>query len=154
MLERLQFIASVLFAGGDANLILAHGKAKYNATFANLKAAAKPDAKKGNQGSVQCAEWISSSRKRVFLGQIGVCTIDQVLLSVLPIRHNFVRSFGVIKSVLIIDEVHAYDRYMYGVLEEVLKHQKAAGGSAILLLRHFRRSRNRNCSKRGIKAPA
>ena len=133
MLERLQCLAPVLFAGGDANLILAHGKAKYNAIFANLKSAGKPDAKKGNQSSVQCAEWISSSRKRVFLGQVGVCTIDQVLLSVLPIRHNFVRSFGVIKSVLIVDEVHAYDRYMYGVLEEELKHQKPAGGSAILL---------------------
>jgi CRISPR-associated endonuclease/helicase Cas3 len=37
------------------------------------------------------------------------------------------------KSVLVIDEVHAYDRYMYGLLEEVLKRQKAADGSAILL---------------------
>lgn len=134
MLERLQNFALVLFEGGDSNLVLAHGKAKYNETFANLKAASRPGAsQKGDQGSVQCAEWISCSRKRVFLGQIGVCTIDQVLLSVLPVRHNFVRSFGVGKSVLIIDEVHAYDRYMYGLLEEVLKRQKAAGGCAVLL---------------------
>jgi CRISPR-associated endonuclease/helicase Cas3 len=134
MLERLQKFAPILFEGGDSNLVLAHGKAKYNETFANLKAASKPGAaQKGDQCSVQCAEWISCSRKRVFLGQIGVCTIDQVLLSVLPVRHNFVRSFGVGKSVLIIDEVHAYDRYMYGLLVEVLKRQKAAGGCAVLL---------------------
>jgi len=134
MLERIQSLAPVLFEGADANLVLAHGKAKFNTVFANLKAAGRPGAlQKGDQGAVQCAEWISSSRKRVFLGQIGVCTIDQVLLSVLPVRHNFVRSFGVMKSVLIVDEVHAYDRYMYGLLEEVLKRQKAAGGSAILL---------------------
>ena len=134
MLERLQKLAPILFKGGDANLVLAHGKAKFNAIFANIKAASKPDAtQKGDQGAVQCAEWISSSRKRVFLGQIGVCTIDQVLLSVLPLRHNFVRSFGVMKSILIVDEVHAYDRYMYGLLEEVLKQQKSAGGSVILL---------------------
>ncbi|MEW6095572.1 MAG: CRISPR-associated helicase/endonuclease Cas3 [bacterium] len=134
MLERIENLAPVLFKGGDANLVLAHGKAKYNENFANLKAAGRPGAaQKGNEGAVQCAQWISSSRKRVFLGQIGVCTIDQVLLSVLPLRHNFVRSFGLMKSVLIVDEVHAYDRYMYGLLEEVLKRQKSAGGCAILL---------------------
>jgi CRISPR-associated endonuclease/helicase Cas3 len=134
MLERLQDLAPILFENGDANLVLAHGKAKYNAVFADIKNARKfGAAQKGNEASVQCAEWITSSRKRVFLGQIGVCTIDQVLLSVLPVRHNFVRSFGLMKSVLIVDEVHAYDRYMYGLLEEVLKRQKVAGGSAILL---------------------
>ncbi len=134
MLERLEKLAPVLFKDGNANLVLAHGTAKYNILFAKLKAAGRASAaQKGNQGAVQCAEWITKSRKVVFLGQIGVCTIDQVLLSVLPVRHNFIRSFGVMKSVLIIDEVHAYDSYMYGLLEEVLKRQKAAGGSAILL---------------------
>jgi CRISPR-associated endonuclease/helicase Cas3 len=55
------------------------------------------------------------------------------LLSVLPVRHKFVRGFGLNKSVLIVDEVHAYDAYMYGLLGEVLKSQRACGGSAILL---------------------
>ena len=134
MLERIENLAPILYNSSDTNLVLAHGKAKYNKLFANLKAACRPHAEQeGDQGAVQCAEWISASRKRVFLGQIGICTVDQVLLSVLPVRHNFVRSFGVAKSVLIIDEVHAYDRYMYALLEEVLKRQKAAGGSAIML---------------------
>jgi CRISPR-associated endonuclease/helicase Cas3 len=133
ILDRLQKLAPLLFKSCDSNLVLAHGKAQYNPAFADLKAAGRMDAKKINQGTVQCAEWITSSRKLVFLGQIGVCTIDQVLLSVLPVKHNFIRSLGVMKSVLIIDEVHAYDRYMYGLLEEVLKHQKATGGNAILL---------------------
>ena len=62
-----------------------------------------------------------------------MCTIDQVLLSVLPVKHKFVRSFGIQKSVLIVDEVHAYDSYMYGLLEAVLKQQYQAGGSALLL---------------------
>jgi len=52
---------------------------------------------------------------------------------VLPVRHKFVRGFGLNKSVLIVDEVHAYDAYMYGLLGEVLKSQRACGGSAILL---------------------
>ena len=69
----------------------------------------------------------------MFLGQIGVCTVDQVLVSALPVRHRFVRGFGLGKSVLIVDEVHAYDAYMYGLLDRVLRHQRAMGSSAILL---------------------
>jgi CRISPR-associated endonuclease/helicase Cas3 len=49
------------------------------------------------------------------------------------VRHNFVRAFGLHRSVLIVDEVHAYDAYMNGLLGEVLKRQKATGGSVILL---------------------
>jgi CRISPR-associated endonuclease/helicase Cas3 len=52
---------------------------------------------------------------------------------VLPVRHKFVRGFGLANSVLIVDEVHAYDAYMHGLLGEVLRQQKATGGSAILL---------------------
>ena len=51
----------------------------------------------------------------------------------LPVRHRFVRGFGIGRSVLIVDEVHAYDAYMYGLLSEVLKNQQLAGGSTILL---------------------
>ena len=56
-----------------------------------------------------------------------------MLLSVLPVRHQFVRAFGLRKSVLIIDEVHAYDAYMYGLLTRVLQGQQRAGGSVVLL---------------------
>jgi hypothetical protein len=88
---------------------------------------AEPDA------SVQCVQWLGASRERAFLGQIGVRTVDQVLLSVLPVRHQFVRAFGVRKSLLIIDKIHAYDAYMYGLLTQVLRGQGLVGGSALLL---------------------
>ena len=133
MLERLEEVANRLYADG-ANLVLAHGKARFNHEFQRVKSAAeRSDAQGKEAAQVQCAKWLGESRKRVFLGQIGVCTIDQVLISVLPVRHNFVRSFGVQKSVLIVDEVHAYDAYMYGLLTKVLENQSRAGGSAILL---------------------
>ncbi|MXE21245.1 CRISPR-associated helicase Cas3', partial [Escherichia coli] len=64
---------------------------------------------------------------------IGVCTIDQVLISVLPVKHRFIRGLGIGRSVLIVDEVHAYDTYMNGLLEAVLKAQADVGGSVILL---------------------
>jgi CRISPR-associated endonuclease/helicase Cas3 len=132
MLRRVEDFAEHAFT--TANVVLAHGKRQFNAGFQQLVERGQHLTAQGKEeASVQCAAWLASSRKRVFLGQIGVCTVDQVLLSVLPVRHKFVRGFGINKSVLIVDEVHAYDAYMHGLLGEVLKNQKACGGSAVLL---------------------
>jgi len=133
--DRLESVTERLF--GSANMLLAHGKAKFNERLINLKNAYRmkspQDRKNETEAQVQCSEWLGQSRKRVFLGQMGVCTIDQVLVSVLPVKHKFVRSFGLGKSILIVDEVHAYDSYMYGLLQEVLRRQRQMHGSAILL---------------------
>jgi CRISPR-associated endonuclease/helicase Cas3 len=132
MLERVEAFAEHAF--GSANIVLAHGKREFNEAFQRLAANGQRTTAQGKtEAAVQCAAWLASSRKRVFLGQIGVCTVDQVLLSVLPVRHKFVRGFGLNKAVLVVDEVHAYDAYMHGLLGEVLRRQKATGGSAILL---------------------
>lgn len=131
MLGRLTRIAPLLFTE-NPNLLLAHGSASFNEDFIKIKHAA-PDGYEHEDGWVQCSQWLAESRKRVFLGQVGVCTVDQVLISVLPVKHRFVRGFSIGRSVLIVDEVHAYDAYMYGLLEAVLRQQKASGGSAILL---------------------
>ncbi len=135
MLDRLLKVAEKLFDQTD--VVLAHGKAGFNPQFIDLKKNASrqtpQDADHELEASVHCARWLGQSRKRAFLGQIGVCTVDQVLVSVLPVKHRFVRSFGLGKSVLIIDEVHAYDSYMYGLLNKVLQQQKGMLGSVILL---------------------
>ncbi len=132
MLTRAEEFAVKVF--GNANVVLAHGKRDFNESFQHLIESGQRKTSQGKEeASVQCATWLANSRKRVFLGQIGVCTVDQVLLSVLPVRHKFVRGFGLNKSVLIVDEVHAYDAYMHGLLGEVLRRQKAVGGSVILL---------------------
>ncbi|CCE25377.1 CRISPR-associated helicase/endonuclease Cas3 [Methylotuvimicrobium alcaliphilum] len=132
MLKRLEKVADKLFDGG-ASVVLAHGKRDLNSDFKAILANSRLTAQGAEEALVQCSEWLGASKKRSFLGQMGVCTIDQVLLSVLPVRHQFVRGFGIQKSILIIDEVHAYDSYMYGLLSEVLKRQKQASGSAVLL---------------------
>lgn len=132
MFERVEAFAAQVY--GKANVVLAHGKRQFNTGFKQLVERGQRLTSQGKEeAAVQCAAWLASSRKRVFLGQIGVCTVDQVLLSVLPVRHKFVRGFGINKSVLIVDEVHAYDAYMHGLLGEVLKSQHACGGSAVLL---------------------
>jgi len=135
MLTRLKDFAVLAFEGG-ANIVLAHGKAKFKDEFKQLQlmeTGRRPSAQGMEEAAVQCTAWLAQSRKRAFLGQIGVCTVDQTLLSVLPVRHKFVRGFGIHRSVLIVDEVHAYDSYMTGLLEEMLSRQARTGGSALLL---------------------
>ena len=134
MLERLEEVAPHLF--DNANVVLAHGKSRFNPRFIDLKkkaGSAQSWSAREQEAGAQCALWLAQSRKRVFLGQMGVCTVDQVLISILPVRHRFVRGFGIGRSVLIIDEIHAYDAYMYQLLDKVLRHQHAVGASAILL---------------------
>jgi CRISPR-associated endonuclease/helicase Cas3 len=132
MLERLEKMAENLFVDG-ATVVLAHGKSKLKDTLEKIVETNKQTAQGQEEATQQAISWLTASKKRAFLGQIGVCTIDQVLLSVLPVKHKFVRSFGIQKSVLIVDEVHAYDSYMYGLLKAVLKQQYQAGGSVLLL---------------------
>ena len=133
MLTRAEAFANLPWPGAG-NIVLAHGKRNLSDAFQRLIDTARTRTAQGrSEASAQCAEWLAASRKRVFLGQMGVGTVDQILLSVLPVRHNFVRGFGLARSILIVDEVHAYDTYMHGLLAEVLRRQKAAGGSAVLL---------------------
>lgn len=129
MLDRLEAMARYLFKDG-ANVVLAHGKSGLHQTSNKI---GRPTAQGREEAGQQAVRWLMASKKRAFLGQIGVCTVDQVLLSVLPVLHKFVRGFGIQKSVLIVDEVHAYDSYMYGLLGKVLEQQFQAGGSALLL---------------------
>jgi CRISPR-associated endonuclease/helicase Cas3 len=133
MLKRLEDFAEKAFKGGT-NIVLAHGKSLFNEGFQHLTEAGRHLSNQGHhEASAQCTVWLAQSRKRAFLGQIGVCTIDQTLLSVLPVKHKFVRGLGIYRSVLIVDEVHAYDSYMTGLLEEMLSRQAKTGGSALLL---------------------
>ncbi|MDY6971448.1 MAG: CRISPR-associated helicase/endonuclease Cas3, partial [Thermodesulfobacteriota bacterium] len=131
MLDRIERLSTILFEESP-NVLLGHGLARFNKTFSRLKNKAR-NVEREEDGWSQCSEWLAESRKRTFFGQIGICTVDQTLISVLPVRHRFVRSFGIGRSVLIIDEVHAYDAYMYGLLEEMLRQQKSVRGTAILL---------------------
>lgn len=88
---------------------------------------------KGDAAAAACAAWLADSRRKTFLADVGVGTIDQALLAVLPAKHQSLRLFGLANRVLIIDEAHAYDTYMGKELERLLTFQAALGGNAIVL---------------------
>ena len=72
-------------------------------------------------------------RRRAFLADVGVGTVDQALLAVLPSRHAALRLFGLSQRALIVDEAHAYDAYMSQELETLIEFHAALGGSTIVL---------------------
>lgn len=83
--------------------------------------------------SAQYSTWIADNRKKALLADVGVGTIDQALLGVLPSKHQSLRLLGLSRNVLIVDEVHAYDPYMHRLLCSLLEFHASLGGSAILL---------------------
>src|SRR5690606_14950362 len=87
----------------------------------------------GSDSTAECAAWLADSRKKALLADVGVGTIDQALLGVLPVRHQSLRLLGLSDKVIIVDEVHACDTYVIRLLEVLLGYHARNGGSAILL---------------------
>lgn len=141
MFERMAIAYRRMFApGADPSLALAHGRAALHPGFsaALLTQMAEPGEKYSREpadepAGAHCAAWLADDRRRTLLAQVGVGTIDQALLAVLPVRHAPLRLHGLAKKVLIVDEAHAFDPYMRRELVTLLRFHAALGGSAILL---------------------
>lgn len=82
-------------------------------------------------------------RKRSLLAPFGVGTIDQALMSVVNVRHNFVRSFGLMGKVVILDEVHSYDVYTGLLLDELIKQLLDMKCTVIILSATLTKERRR-----------
>ncbi len=80
-----------------------------------------------------CSAWLADSRKKALLADVGVGTLDQALLAVLPARHQSLRCLGLNRKIFIVDEVHSFDPYMNKLLRSLLEYHASQGGSAILL---------------------
>jgi len=119
------------------SLILAHSARHLSEKFQQSIMEQSPKDKAYGQkeatASVQCSHWLSDHRKKALLADVGIGTIDQALLSVLPAKHQSLRLLGLANKVLIVDEVHAYDAYMNRLLQSLLEFHAFLGGSAILL---------------------
>ncbi|WP_153294454.1 CRISPR-associated helicase Cas3' [gamma proteobacterium SS-5] len=150
-----------LFEGEtEPSLVLAHGSRQLHDGFRRslLSESAGGDAYEKGEANAQahCNAWIADNRKRALLAQIGVGTIDQALLAVLTSRHQSLRLLGLLGKVLVVDEVHAADDYMLGLLRRLLRIHARAGGSAILLSATLPQRMRRELAKafrEGLDAP-
>jgi len=125
------------------SLVLAHGASQLSKLFIDsVGVAVQAKDKSYGKGklvsqeqtaSSYCNAWLADSRKKSLLANVGVGTIDQALLAVLPARHQSLRLLGLSDKVLLVDEVHAYDPYMSSLLCALLEAHAQNGGSVILL---------------------
>lgn len=126
----------------DANpsIVNAHGGSKVAHALA-ARARANPaiaaaDAYGGEGHDPAEAEetrWLHDDKRTALFADIGVGTIDQALLAVLPSKFNVLRLLGLSKGVLVIDEAHSYDPYMNALMERLITFQAALGGSVAIL---------------------
>lgn len=112
------------------DLQLLHGAALLSNTFQNVRLSGVYDSATG--GEIRAGEWFTH-KKRALLSEYGVGTVDQALLPILPVRHNFVRLWGLANRVVVFDEIHAYDAYTGTLLVHLLRWLLALGSSVVLL---------------------
>jgi CRISPR-associated endonuclease/helicase Cas3 len=77
--------------------------------------------------------WAAENTKRYLAAAVSVGTIDQALLAGLTTRHAHLRGAALMRSLIVVDEVHASDTYMTALLGNLLGRHRAAGGHALLL---------------------
>ena len=139
MFERMQAVYRRLFSAEDQpSLVLAHSARNLSKDFRQsvLPESGEVEVAYGDgtvPASAHCSAWLGDHPKKALLAAVGVGTVDQALLGILPSRHQGLRLLGLMDKILIVDEVHACDAYMHALLKVLLRAQAASGGSAILL---------------------
>ncbi|WP_299946914.1 CRISPR-associated helicase Cas3' [uncultured Microbulbifer sp.] len=122
----------------NPSLVLAHSARKLNQQFVESIMLSEQQRdiqhdREDGTASAYCNQWLADSRKKSLLAEVGVGTIDQALLGILPARHQSLRLLGLSCKVLLVDEVHAFDPYMRQLLAVLIRAHAAQGGSCILL---------------------
>ncbi|MGR3639867.1 CRISPR-associated helicase Cas3' [Alterinioella nitratireducens] len=127
MFDRAADLVSRMFET-PPSLALAHGRARLSRRFRDLVRAER------SQAMPACTEWLADDRRRALLANIGVGTVDQALLSALPVRHAMLRHYALSGKILVVDEVHEMgDPYMTEELCHLLRLHRRMNGSAILM---------------------
>ncbi len=104
----------------DANgrtVSLAHGNARY---FLET------------EGIDLSGSWAVGGNKSLF-ANVAVCTLDQALRAVIPVRYNTMKLLSLVRHVIVIDEVHAYDAYTFGLICKLVSLCKLYGMPLIIL---------------------
>lgn len=117
------------------SLMLAHSARnlvpEFNSSLWSVDASDEED--RGGSQSQGCAAWFADSNKKALLADIGVGTLDQAMMAVMPFKHNNLRLLGLHQKVLLADEIHACDAYMSFILECLIEKQARDGNPTILL---------------------
>lgn len=77
--------------------------------------------------------WAISQTRMMAAAGVAVGTVDQALLSAMRARDAHLRAAALSRSLLVIDEAHAFDPYMNRILAALVRRQLDLGGYALLL---------------------
>lgn len=137
MFGRVAEFLRTRFPDAVVQLQLRHGHASFVSEFERIRqdgdSVPQPQYSADVEGGTLVAsDWFGPA-KRGLLAPFGVGTVDQLLMSVLRVRHGAVRLFGIAAKPIVIDEVHAYDTYMSKLLARTLEWLGALGSPVILL---------------------
>lgn len=139
MFHRLSLAYRALFTDQSRpSLVLAHGARHMSEDFNHSLWDEENQGQESYErqepaASSSCNHWYADSRKKSLLAEVGVGTLDQLLMAAMPFNHQSLRLLGLYGKLLILDEVHAYDSYMIRLLEGLLAFHAAQGGCAIIL---------------------
>lgn len=144
---------------------LAHGKAKLNDDFQGIIAAShrrfssigqddtdEPYSRKHGviPPETVVSDWMWG-RKKGALANFLVCTVDQVLMGALQMKHVVLRQLAMVNKVVIIDECHAYDAYMREYLKMALEWLGSSRTPVILLSATLPESQREEMTKAYLK---
>lgn len=132
-----------LATNGPSSIYLAHGKAQLNEDYQGIVRSSRMHRSLSSMGvdlgggassdeRIVVSDWMQG-RKKGMLANFVVCTVDQVLMGALDMRHLSLRQLALAGKVVIVDECHAYDSYMQQYLMRVLEWLGAWDCPVILL---------------------
>ncbi len=131
MFERTKNLLSTFERDTPPDLQLLHGSSLLNDAYATIQIK-DVDGVDNTESEVWARTWFTS-KKRALLSENGVGTVDQALLSVLNIKHQFVRLWGLGNRTVVLDEVHAYELYTSKLIERLVCWLHALGSSVIIM---------------------
>ena len=100
MFIRLESIKDVLF-GNRCSTSLIHGSSKH---FLE------------SQGVSDVRGWYSEGSNKSMFANISVCTVDQAIQAIIPVRYEPLKLLSLSRHVLVIDEVHSFDAYTFNLI--------------------------------------
>lgn len=131
MFARVKNYLRTRYPHESLKLQLAHGGAEqYTSSRQHTLSESNQE---GNESADDAASWFQQNRKRALLTPYAVGTIDQAMLSVLQVKHHFVRQFGLSRKVIVFDEIHSYDTYMDEIIKRLFGWLHALDSPMILL---------------------
>jgi CRISPR-associated endonuclease/helicase Cas3 len=139
MFTRMSATYRKLYADeAEPSLILAHGARKLHEGFRDIVVGSNSRVSEfygdgTSTAQALCKHWFADHPKKALLADVGIGTVDQAVLGILPATHQGMRLLGLLGKVLIIDEVHAYDAYLFNLLKTLIGFHLFSGGSVILL---------------------